>query len=87
MGPPILQRLVWLGEPQPAQASDRSGPDAQAPSGESTDLFAPPHHQRRDGKIKLENPEPQGRRRGFRSFANYRTRILFFCGKLNFYPQ
>jgi transposase len=24
--------------------------------------------------------------RGFRSFANYRTRILFFCGKLNLYP-
>ena len=24
--------------------------------------------------------------RGFRSFANYRIRILFFCGKLNLYP-
>ena len=24
--------------------------------------------------------------RGFRSFDNYRTRILFFCGKLNFFP-
>lgn len=24
--------------------------------------------------------------RGFRSFDNYRTRILFFCGKLNLYP-
>jgi len=24
--------------------------------------------------------------RGFRSFWNYRTRILFFCGKLNLYP-
>lgn len=24
--------------------------------------------------------------RGFRSFRNYRTRILFFCGKLNLYP-
>jgi transposase len=24
--------------------------------------------------------------RGFRSFANYRTRILFSCGKLNLYP-
>ena len=24
--------------------------------------------------------------RGFRSFANYRTRILFFCGKLNLHP-
>ena len=24
--------------------------------------------------------------RGFRSFQNYRTRILFFCGKLDLYP-
>lgn len=25
--------------------------------------------------------------RGFRSFQNYRTRILFFCGKLDLYPR
>lgn len=25
--------------------------------------------------------------RGFRNFKNYRTRILFFCGKLDLYPQ
>ena len=25
--------------------------------------------------------------RGFRSFVNYRTRILFFCGKLDLKPQ
>ena len=25
--------------------------------------------------------------RGFRNFANYRVRILFFCGKLEIYPQ
>ena len=24
--------------------------------------------------------------RGFRSFQNYRTRILFFCGKLSLQP-
>ena len=24
--------------------------------------------------------------RGFRNFKNYRTRILFFCGKLSLYP-
>jgi transposase len=24
--------------------------------------------------------------RGFRNFQNYRTRILFFCGKLELYP-
>ena len=24
--------------------------------------------------------------RGFRNFANYRTRILFYCGKLDLYP-
>ncbi|MCP5022934.1 MAG: transposase, partial [bacterium] len=25
--------------------------------------------------------------RGFRNFANYRTRILFFCGKLELQPK
>ena len=25
--------------------------------------------------------------RGFRDFQNYRTRILFYCGKLNFKPD
>jgi transposase len=25
--------------------------------------------------------------RGFRNFANYRIRILFYCGKLNMLPQ
>jgi transposase len=25
--------------------------------------------------------------RGFRSFQNYRTRILFFCGKLDLRPR
>ncbi|WP_413906954.1 transposase [Candidatus Endomicrobiellum trichonymphae] len=25
--------------------------------------------------------------RGFRNFQNYRTAILFFCGKLDLYPQ
>jgi transposase len=25
--------------------------------------------------------------RGFRNFKNYRTRILFFCGKLNLQPE
>ncbi len=24
--------------------------------------------------------------RGFKNFLNYRTRILFFCGKLNLFP-
>jgi transposase len=24
--------------------------------------------------------------RGFRNFSNYRTAILFFCGRLNLYP-
>jgi len=24
--------------------------------------------------------------RGFRSFENFRNRILFFCGKLDLYP-
>ncbi|HLS28709.1 MAG TPA: transposase, partial [Opitutales bacterium] len=25
--------------------------------------------------------------RGFRNFANYRSSILFYCGKLSLYPQ
>jgi len=25
--------------------------------------------------------------RGFRTFANFRVRILFFCGKLDLYPS
>ena len=25
--------------------------------------------------------------RGFRTFANFRTRVLFFCGRLNLYPS
>jgi hypothetical protein len=25
--------------------------------------------------------------RGFRFFGNYRSRILFFCGKLDLWPQ
>ena len=25
--------------------------------------------------------------RGFRNFDNYRTRILFFCGKLKLFPE
>lgn len=25
--------------------------------------------------------------RGFRAFANYRTRILFYCGKLELMPN
>ena len=38
---------------------DRRGPPAQAASGKPADLSAPSHHQRRDGRIKLKNPESQ----------------------------
>jgi hypothetical protein len=32
-----------------------------------------------------ENADPANAR-GFRNFANFRTRILFFCGKLDLRP-
>ncbi len=34
---------------------------------------------------KIQNIKANAR--GFRNFNNYRTSILFFCGKLNLYPQ
>ncbi len=34
---------------------------------------------------KIQNLKPAAR--GFRNFENYRTRSLFFCGKLALYPQ
>ncbi len=36
-------------------------------------------------KSKVQALKPAAR--GFRNFANYRTRILFFSGKLSLYPQ
>ena len=46
MGAAVLQGLVWLGEPEPAQAGGRSGLDAQAPFGQPADLSETSHHQR-----------------------------------------
>src|SRR5487761_1978147 len=42
-----------------AVGGGRRGPPAQAASGKPADVFAPSHHQRRDGRIELENPEHQ----------------------------
>jgi transposase len=36
--------------------------------------------------LNLKTQAIKSNARGFRSFANYRTRILFFCGKLNLHP-
>lgn len=36
--------------------------------------------------LKSQIQSIQSNARGFRSFQNYRTRILFFCGKLDLYP-
>jgi hypothetical protein len=62
LGTPILQGLVWLSKPQPSQAGGRSGPDAQASSGQPADVSEASYNQRRDRRAQLENPEPQIRR-------------------------
>ncbi len=36
------------------------------------------------GNSKIQSIESSAR--GFKNFLNYRTRILFFCGKLNLFP-
>ena len=64
LGAPVLQGLVWLGEPQPPQAAGRSGANAQAPSGQLADVSEASHHQRGDRRVELENPEHQIRRPG-----------------------
>ena len=62
LGAAVLQGLVWLGQPEPAQADGGSGADAQAPPGKFVDVFEASHHQRGDRRIELENPEHQIRR-------------------------
>ena len=64
LGAAVLQGLVWLGEPEPAQAGGGSGADAQAPLGKLVDVFEASHHQRGDRRIELENPEHQIQRAG-----------------------
>ena len=59
MGTAIFQGVVWLGEPEPTQTDGRCGAIAQATFGKPADQSAPPHHQRSDGRIKLENPKHQ----------------------------
>jgi len=39
----------------------------------------------RSSRPAAKRKEIKANARGFRSFRNYRTRILFFCGKLTFF--
>src|SRR5208283_1580376 len=64
LGAAVFQGLVWLGEPEPAQAGGGSGADAQAPPGKFVDVSEASHHQRGDRRIELENPEHQIQRAG-----------------------
>ena len=59
LGSAVLQELVWLGEPQPPQASGRGGADAQASSGQPADVSQASYHQCCDRRAELENPEPK----------------------------
>ena len=52
MGAAVLQGLVWLGEPEPAQAGGRSGLDAQAPFEQPADLSETSHHQRQARSVR-----------------------------------
>jgi len=55
MGAEILQRLVWLDEPEPSRADEESGADAQEALGELTDLYHAPDYQWSDGGVELQN--------------------------------
>src|SRR5208283_2121903 len=59
LGAAVFQGLVWLGQPEPAQAGGGSGAHAQATSGKLVDVFEASHHQRGDRRSELENPEHQ----------------------------
>ena len=50
----LFKGLVWLGEPEPAQAGGRSGADAQAPFGQPADLSETSHHQRQARSAREE---------------------------------
>jgi len=56
------------------------------PGGDYQDNLLPeyrePEHEGLNSKIQ----SLKSAARGFRSFVNYRIRILFFCGKLDLYP-
>jgi hypothetical protein len=51
--------VVWMGEPQPAQAVDQSGADVEVALGEHPDVSAASDHQRGDGGIELEDSDDQ----------------------------
>jgi len=76
-----------MGDPLPVGAGEESGADAQAPFGSDTELVL---HHISNGMAEWYNSRIQSIKtvaRGFRNFANYRTRTLFFCGNLNLLPN
>ena len=62
LGTAVFQELVWLGEPEPAEADDGRGANAQTSLGAFADVFETSNHQRRHRRIELQNPEHQIRR-------------------------
>jgi hypothetical protein len=83
----VLQSVVRVGSKAPPQACCQGGQDAQAAPSKSSKCFL----------YRITNATSAGfnsviqplkyTARGFRSFKNYRTRILFFCGKQDLKPQ
>lgn len=51
------------------------------------DILGVPDEKVNDSRLHQSDPATSPAARGFRNFANYRTRILFFCGKLNLQPE
>jgi hypothetical protein len=75
-----------VGEPQPAAADDQGGEDAQTFFENIITYLRYPISNAVTEGLNSKIQALQSNARGFRSFANYRTRILFFCGKLDQHP-
>ncbi|MBK8478801.1 MAG: transposase, partial [Opitutaceae bacterium] len=73
---------------RPAANSSRSRrwPACSRPICSTTQLLRPPRDQRDHRRLQFPHPSHYADARGFRSFANYRIRILFHCGKLDLRP-
>jgi len=85
-GAAVFQAVVRLGEPQPAPAADQGGADAEVASGKPLTYLRHPVTNAVTEGLNSKVQMIKSNARGFRSFDNYRIRILFFCGKLDLYP-
>ena len=71
-----------------AEGGNGSGPDFDSQATrQHPDLVPPPHQQRPRRRLQQPHPSPQIRRSRLPQLPNYRTRILFFCGKLPLNPE